>query len=119
MKFKTTKKAIMANYKTIIAVPYADLQYLLRFENPIAFTSGDYGWNADIYDIGNGVAICTGYRSFGNVKAGCIACCKYNQAAKDLIDKAYQQPTGDHFPTWNECAEMLRPLIEDFIKEVC
>lgn len=61
MKFKSTKRDIMANYGNIIKVDYCDLQNLLKYESPIAYTAGVYGWNADIYDFG-GIAICTGYR---------------------------------------------------------
>lgn len=52
MKFRTTKKAIMANYGNVIKVDYCDLQNLLKYESPIAYTAGVYGWNADIYDFG-------------------------------------------------------------------
>ena len=71
MKYKTTMKAVMAGYQFVISVGYCDLQNLLRFQNPIAYTCGTYGWNADIYDFGN-VAICTGYRPFGNVSSSTI-----------------------------------------------
>lgn len=119
MKYKTTKKAVMAGYITVICVPYAELQHLLRFENPVAYTCGTYGWNADIYYIGNSTAICTGYRSFGNVVVKHDVCRKYDQEAKHLIEQAYQQPINGRFPTWEECNEMLQPLIADFVEEVC
>ena len=61
MKFKTTTKYIKNTYNNIVSVGYCDLQYLLRLENPIAYTCGAYGWNYDIYYV-NGVTICTGYR---------------------------------------------------------
>lgn len=62
MKYKTTAKAIKENYYSIISVGYCDLQSLLSYENPVAYTAGYYGWNFDLYDI-DGIAIVTGYRT--------------------------------------------------------
>lgn len=64
---KTTKKAVEANFIKIIRVGYCDLQTLLGSARRHGYTSGVYGWNADIYDVGGGVAIVTGYRPFGKV----------------------------------------------------
>ena len=65
MKYVTTKRAIVDHYgERIISVPYCALQSLLRLEEATAYTSGTYGWNADIYDV-NGYALVTGYRPFG------------------------------------------------------
>ena len=65
MKFKTTKKDITERFRKVIKVPYCKAQNLTRFLNPIAYISGIYGWSADIYDLGYGVALCTGYKPFG------------------------------------------------------
>lgn len=67
-KFKTTQKAIKASYSTIISVPYCKLQSLLSYESPVAYTVRREGWAADVYDMGGGVAIATGYAPFGNVR---------------------------------------------------
>ena len=61
MKYKTTAKEVRNGYFKIISVGYCDLQSLLDYKSPIAYTSGIYGWNFDVYDI-DGVAIVTGYR---------------------------------------------------------
>ena len=68
MKFKTTQKAIRANYPTVISVPYCGLQNLLNYESPVGYTVRREGWGADIYDMGGGVAIATGYSPFGNIR---------------------------------------------------
>ena len=39
MKFKTTKKAMRENYTKIIKIGYGDAQYLLKFENEIAYSN--------------------------------------------------------------------------------
>jgi hypothetical protein len=85
MKFKTTQKNIKENYRAIISIGYCDAWYLLYFENPIAFTSGVYGWNADIYEK-NGVAIVTGYRPFGNIHVDYDVIREYNNRAKEVIN---------------------------------
>lgn len=60
MKFKTTKKDIKNGYKYIVSVGYCDLQSLLNYESPIAYSTRVEGWACDYYDI-NGVCICEGY----------------------------------------------------------
>lgn len=73
MKFKTTKTAINTGYYYKICIGYCDLQNLLHYENPVAYTCGVYGWNSDIYDVsditGYNACIITGYRPFGNIRA--------------------------------------------------
>lgn len=44
-----------------MCVGYCDMQALLRFRDPIAYTCGVYGWNYDVYEV-EGYTICTGYR---------------------------------------------------------
>lgn len=107
MKFKTTKKAIMANFSKIICVPYCELQFLLKYESPIAYTAGVYGWNADIYDF-NGATIVTGYRPFGNI-------CPDRQ----IIEK-YEKEAGNicHNYSYEEGHKALRELQKKFMEEV-
>lgn len=63
MKFKTTRKAVLAGYKNVICVDYCELSNALN--NPVAYTCGVCGWNADIYEIDDRTAIVSGYRPFG------------------------------------------------------
>ena len=63
-KFRTTNKEMM-NESLCYAVGYGDLQNLFRFENPVAYTCGVYGWNSDIYLLKNNTYISTGYRPCG------------------------------------------------------
>jgi hypothetical protein len=37
------------------------MQFLLIGKNPMAYNSGVYGWNYDLYDL-DGIALLTGYR---------------------------------------------------------
>ena len=63
-KFRTTNKEMTREALTY-AVGYCDLQYLFRFENPVAYTAGIFGWNSDIYLLKGNTYISTGYRPCG------------------------------------------------------
>lgn len=108
MKFKTTKRDIMANYGNVIKVGYCDLQNLLKYESPTAYISGVYGWNADIYDFGE-IAICTGYRPFGNIRPDWEIMDKYEKEAENIY-KVYQ---------YEDRIDTLKDLQKKFIDEVC
>lgn len=116
MKYKTTKKAVQNNYRNIIRVGASDLHYLLKFTEPVAYTSGVYGWNADVYDFGN-IAIVTGYRPFGNISPDYKIVDKYNELGKEIYYEEHD-PTKD----WNEEREekenRLNQLIQKFIEEL-
>ena len=70
MKYKATKKD-MKRYDQIIGTGADNLQHLLRFHDPIAYSTRAEGWSCDYYDI-DGVLISTGYapldskRTFAN-----------------------------------------------------
>lgn len=83
MKFKTTKKAVMDGYSFVIETGYCSVYDLLSAENPIAYTCGVYGWNADIYAFDD-VAIVTGYRPFGRLKVKHETLEKYKKAAEAI-----------------------------------
>ena len=108
MKFKTTRKAIMANYGSIISVGYGDLQHLLAREEAAAYTAGADSWNADIYTFG-GVAIVTGYRPFGNIDADYTITRCYDDKAREIVNNWDYQ--GDK-------KEALRNLIREYIAAV-
>lgn len=52
MKYRMTKKAIRESGAIIYKIGYCDLQFLLRFNNPFAYSEGVYGWSCDYYRIG-------------------------------------------------------------------
>lgn len=112
MKFKTTQKAIKANYNTIICVPYCGLQNLLNYESPVAYTERREGWAADIYDMGGGVAIVTGYAPFGNVRPSYELRERYEKQA-EIIRDTYRYSTK-----LNDMRNRLRELQAAFIEEV-
>lgn len=68
MKYKTTAKELKQGYYKIIESGYCDLQHLLHYESPVAYSIGVYGWNFDVYEV-DGVAIATGYRGMPSKNA--------------------------------------------------
>jgi len=110
MKFKTTQKEIKNNYSKIIVCGHCQLNYLLRYESPEAYTCGVYGWNADIYDFGD-VAIVTGYRPFGDIE--CYELCKeYDAKAEKLVNNY----TIDYDKAQKQIKELLKEFIEKATK---
>ena len=108
MKFRTTKKAVMANGGIILEVGYCDLQSLLKFKAPEAYTCGVYGWNADIYDI-DGVTIVTGYRPFGN--------CHNGDLVAEYEAKAHNIAT-DYQVDWETRKNEVNKLLDEFVNKV-
>lgn len=91
MKYETTKKAILSNYSNVIKVGYCDLQTLLKFRSPNAYTaSKTYGWRADIYEITPNTVIVTGYAPFGNIAPDYVTVKKYEDKAEELCEKRWQ-----------------------------
>ena len=80
MKLKTTKKQIRENAKQLYAVGYCDLDNLLVYQSPFAYSSGVYGWSCDYYNL-DGVIISTGYSPTGESIAYNLQK-KYNNLAK-------------------------------------
>lgn len=111
MKFKTTQKEIRANFNKIICVPYCGLQTLLSYESPVAYTVRREGWGADIYDMGGGVAIVTGYAPFGNIRP------TYEQVK--AVEEQAEKIRYDYSLSYEQQRESLKSLARDFIKRVC
>lgn len=109
MSLELKKKDVMENYFTI-PIGYCDLQRLLRYENKIGYTYGVYGWNADIYVLGN-VAIVTGYRPFGEWEKPQGIVAKYEEKAKKILD-------DERIKSWETRRDKLHKLLEKFVQEV-
>ena len=109
MKFRVTQKEIKANFDKIISVPYCGLQTLLCWESPFAYTARREGWAADIYDMGGGVAIVTGYAPFGNIRPTYELRARYETQAKAI--------RYNYRLSWDEQLEQLNQLAKEFIAE--
>lgn len=105
MKYNTTEKTIKQNYSKIIKVGYCNLQYLLQYEEPIAYTCGSCGWKADIYDF-DGIALVTGYCPFGNIPADYDLCKEFEGKAQKIINSRTSRPD-------TELKQLIKSLIID------
>ena len=114
MRFKTTMKEVKATSRIILKVGYCDLDTLLRYETPYAYTCGVYGWNADIYAV-NGVTIVTGWRPFGQ-NLDCDLVDEFEERARALADELDNLPQPFKYDGDFKRGKMLE-LIEEFIKE--
>lgn len=125
MKYISTKANIVCRYgmNNIISVGYCDLQDLLAECAPEAYTSGVYGWNADIYNV-NGTAICTGYRPFGGISPDYETVRRYNAAARDLrvsrIEEIYHSglDAEETYQALKALRRDLRAMAVQFVAEV-
>ena len=104
MKVKTTRKAIVNSSYNLKCAGYCDLQFLLRGHEPIAYTSGVYGWNFDVYEV-YGITICTGYRNMPGTRLESIS--EYEKKAQAVWDN-YSIPY-----------EERQTKVEKLLKEVC
>lgn len=112
MKFKVTRKEIKENYRAV-SVPYFELQSLLHYRSPIAYNSGIYGWNYDVYDFrwdfSTNICICTGYRGYPGIPVERDLYVKYEEVAKEIVygNTPYQ-----------EVKEKIDDLIREFLNEI-
>ena len=107
MKFKTTKKNVLSKACKVYSVGYCDMAELLRYSEPIAYTAGIYGWNANVYEI-EGVIIVTGYRPFG-------------EPVDHELLKVYEQKASDlnSIPSnYKEHKKAIELLLSEFIAKL-
>ena len=109
MKIRTTNKAIRENFSRVYRAGYCDLQDLLRYSEPVAYTCGVYGWNADVYDV-DGVAIVTGYRPGVGRQIDYDVVKKYAAKARKIGD--------DTARTYASRKKSVNRLLEKFISEI-
>lgn len=102
IKLKTSKKIMREGYYRIISIGYCDAQYLLKYENPIAYSAGVYGWCCDYYDI-DGVLISTGYSPLSD-----------KNVRKDYnLVREY-----DKLASVTEGADVVKKMLRDMVKEL-
>lgn len=108
MKFKTTRKSIVSGTpeKYLVCAGYCDLQNLLCGHEPVAYTSGVYGWNFDVFNV-YGLTICTGYRGMPGRRANNIG--EFEKAAREIRE--------DYSMSWDERMDKIEALLKEFCKQ--
>lgn len=111
MKFKTTKKAISSEYNKIVSIGYCNAQFLLKYEEPTAYSTRAEGWACDYYDI-DGVLISTGYAPIESKNTHC----NYDIIRK--YDQQAEKIACDYSLTWEQQKAKVKELLNEFIKEI-
>lgn len=106
MKAKMTAKQVRQMFPECLSAGYGDLQYLLRGQEPIAYTCGVYGWNFDVYQV-HGVTICTGYRNMPGRTANNIR--EFESKASDIWN--------DFDTPYDKRAQKVARLLKRFCKQ--
>lgn len=107
MKFRTTNKEIKQWHRKVYRIGYGAAQSLLSKQEPIAYTCGVYGWNADVYEI-EGVAIVTGYRP------GVGASVDYDLLNK--YEKKAEKIRNNFGLSYEQQKKKINKLLNEFIK---
>ena len=105
MKYKTTKKAIREMGIPVYCVGYANIQNLLRFRDPFAYSTRVEGWACDYYSVGN-VIISTGYSPIGR-KTDYKLCREYDRKALAIIE--------DYTLSVDDMQNGVAALLEEFV----
>ena len=105
MKQKMTTKAVKTYFRNIHQACYCELATLLRYVEPVGYTSGKYGWNYDIYAV-NGVTICTGYRNMPGMRVKQSS--EYEKKARAIAD--------NHTLDYDSKKAQIMELLEQFCK---
>ena len=113
MKLQTTKTNIKNNFGTVLTVGYCEIEYLLSYCSPFAYSAGVYGWNCDFYAPStkyNGVCLATGYNTdrLGGKRVNYELVKEYEQKAHELLNDYHSQINK---------REALNILIDEFIKK--
>ena len=109
MKTRITRNDIKT-FNIRLSIPYATLQSLLSYVEPIGYNAGIYGWNFDCYDI-DGVLLMTGYRTIGKTIDRSIIK-KYEKQADRLNsqDISYESKKKEALRLLNQFIDECRPL---------
>jgi hypothetical protein len=112
-KVKIRKKEVKKN-PWIISVGYCDMQHLLRYYNPIAYSTRREGWACDYYDINhnkehNNIIISTGYAPVDNKNT------KFDYKVLREYENKAKSITYDNNIGWDEQKRLINELLNDFI----
>lgn len=107
-KIKTTRAEISAK-NNCYSIGYCEASDLFRTLEPIAYTCGVYGWNADIFDGGGCRAIVRGYRPFGKPIPYKILR-KYNRLAE-----RYAEKQRDYYKQQRHAQKLITKMLSEII----
>ena len=88
-KIRMTKTAL--KYDKIYRIGYCELQKILKSLSAVGYNAGVYGWNYDIYDLGENVILIMGYHTDCGIKISHEIC---DKILKDYAARAFSDVEG-------------------------
>lgn len=123
IKRKTTINEVKSGFDKVFACGYCDLSYIMYGVEPIAYNSGVYGWNWDLYsnlwDVShrdNYNAIITGYRNLKGLWVPDEIIERYTNEAKSIL-AACDEITDPNDKIWAR-VERLQEMRKRFWAEL-
>lgn len=107
MKIKTTKKSIRESGNPVYKIGYCNAQWLLKYQEPFAYSTGAEGWACDYYLVGN-VIISTGYAPIGKAVD--------YEMLREYDDKARKIACGSM--SWAQAREAVETLLNEFVENL-
>ena len=115
-KQHTTMKYVQQVWDNVYRCGYCDLQYIMKYEEPMYYNSGVYGWNCDVYcDFKNNVAITTGYRNMRGRAIPHELIERYSNIAKAIMENG----RGKSYSEIKEELDQNRRNFFDELVNVC
>lgn len=112
MKTNASIKYIRQHWNKVYRCGYCDLQYIMRYTDPVYYNSGVYGWNCDVYcDYKRDIAITTGYRNMAGKMIPSELIKKYSDIAKEICKDTWGKP-------YSEIREAMDENRDNFFAEV-
>lgn len=110
-KIRLTKKSLNTDYWNILGTGYCNLQFLLKFQEPFAYSTRAEGWACDYYNV-DGVLISTGYSP---LKSKRVRSCyelehEYNDIARKILE--------DSEISWKEKEQRINKLLRQFVERI-
>ena len=110
-KIRLTKKSLSTDYWNILGTGYCNLQFLLKFQEPFAYSTRAEGWACDYYNV-DGVLISTGYSP---LKSKRVRSCyelehEYDGIAREILE--------DGEISWDEKEERINKLLRQFVERI-
>lgn len=109
MEIKMKKSQVMNCGKKVFSIGYCSLSSLLHCTNRVGYTTGVYGWNADIYEFDNAIIV-TGYRPFGEGVNGKLVA-EYEEKAREIV-------LANRFDDFELLKKKLDVLIKEFLSKI-
>lgn len=110
-KIKLTKTSLNADYWNILGTGYCNLQFLLKFQEPFAYSTRAEGWACDYYDVDD-VLISTGYAPMKSKRVK--SCYELEHEYDDKAREIY----NDSSLSWEEKENKINRLLHEFIERV-